>query len=89
MCFWATVHEADAGCKGVWPFMIAQLVVLFLMVLFPGTGDDPGKVVWWLDLRRFNTKEGSHDGRQNHDLERTQSEFPGHSRTAYLWLDDA
>jgi TRAP-type C4-dicarboxylate transport system permease large subunit len=21
--------------KGVWPFMIAQLVVLFLMVLFP------------------------------------------------------
>jgi TRAP-type C4-dicarboxylate transport system permease large subunit len=22
--------------KGVWPFMMAQLVVLFLMVLFPG-----------------------------------------------------
>jgi len=21
--------------KGVWPFMIAQLVILFLMVLFP------------------------------------------------------
>src|SRR5712691_1054397 len=56
---------------------------------FPGTGDDPGKVVWRLDLRRFNTKEGSHDGHQNHDLERTQSEFPGHSRAAYLWLDDA
>src|SRR6267142_4122829 len=56
---------------------------------FPGTGDDPGKVVWLLDLRRFNTKEGSHDGRQNHDPERTQSEFPGHPGAAHLWLDDA
>jgi len=47
------------------------------MVLFPGTGDDPGKVVWWLDLRRFNTKEGSHDGRQNHDLNGPNLNFLG------------
>jgi TRAP-type transport system large permease protein len=29
--------------KGVWPFMIAQLVVLFLMVLFPSTVTVPAK----------------------------------------------
>jgi TRAP-type C4-dicarboxylate transport system permease large subunit len=29
--------------KGVWPFMIAQLVVLFLMVLFPGLVMIPAK----------------------------------------------
>ena len=29
--------------KGVWPFMIAQLVVLFLMVLFPGLVTIPAK----------------------------------------------
>ena len=29
--------------KGVWPFMIAQLVVLFLMVLFPATVTVPAK----------------------------------------------
>ena len=29
--------------KGVWPFMIAQLVVLFLMVLFPGLVTVPAK----------------------------------------------
>ncbi|MGY4481936.1 tripartite ATP-independent transporter DctM subunit [Bradyrhizobium sp. LM3.2] len=34
--------------KGVWPFMIAQLIVLFAMVLFPELGDGPGKMVWRL-----------------------------------------
>ena len=29
--------------KGVWPFMIAQLVVLFLMVLFPQLVIAPAK----------------------------------------------
>ena len=29
--------------KGVWPFMIAQLVVLFLMVLFPAIVTVPAK----------------------------------------------
>jgi TRAP-type transport system large permease protein len=29
--------------KGVWPFMIAQLVVLFLMVLFPPLVTVPAK----------------------------------------------
>ncbi len=29
--------------KGVWPFMIAQLVVLFPMVLFPGLVMIPAK----------------------------------------------
>jgi TRAP-type C4-dicarboxylate transport system permease large subunit len=29
--------------KGVWPFMIAQLVVLFLMVLFPSLVMVPAK----------------------------------------------
>ena len=29
--------------KGVWPFMIAQIVVLFLMVLFPGLVTIPAK----------------------------------------------
>jgi len=29
--------------KGVWPFMIAQLIVLFLMVLFPGLVTIPAK----------------------------------------------
>lgn len=29
--------------KGVWPFMIAQLVVLFLMVIFPGLVMIPAK----------------------------------------------
>jgi TRAP-type transport system large permease protein len=32
--------------KGVWPFMIAQLVVLFLMVLFPPLVTVPAK---WFD----------------------------------------
>jgi TRAP-type C4-dicarboxylate transport system permease large subunit len=39
--------------KGVWPFMIAQLVVLFLMVLFPGLVMIPAK--WfggWIMLHR-------------------------------------
>jgi TRAP-type C4-dicarboxylate transport system permease large subunit len=43
MCSWATVHEADAGPKGVWPFMIAQLIVLFWMVFFPGLVMIPAK----------------------------------------------
>jgi TRAP-type C4-dicarboxylate transport system permease large subunit len=29
--------------KGVWPFMIAQLVVLFLMILFPSVVTVPAK----------------------------------------------
>jgi TRAP-type transport system large permease protein len=29
--------------KGVWPFMVAQLVVLFLMVIFPGLVTIPAK----------------------------------------------
>jgi TRAP-type C4-dicarboxylate transport system permease large subunit len=29
--------------KGVWPFMIAQLIVLFLMVLFPSVVTVPAK----------------------------------------------
>jgi TRAP-type C4-dicarboxylate transport system permease large subunit len=29
--------------KGVWPFMIAQLIVLFAMVLFPGLVTIPAK----------------------------------------------
>jgi TRAP-type C4-dicarboxylate transport system permease large subunit len=29
--------------KGVWPFMIAQLIVLFLMVLFPALVTGPAK----------------------------------------------
>jgi TRAP-type C4-dicarboxylate transport system permease large subunit len=33
----------DEVIKGVWPFMIAQLVVLFLMVLFPGLVMIPAK----------------------------------------------
>ncbi|MGY3356450.1 TRAP-type C4-dicarboxylate transport system permease large subunit [Bradyrhizobium sp. GM0.4] len=29
--------------KGVWPFLIAQLIVLFAMVLFPGLVTIPAK----------------------------------------------
>jgi len=59
--------------KGVWPFMIAQLVVLFLMVLFPGTGDDPGKVVGgWIyvaSIRRRGATMGRRcSGRQRASL---------------------
>ena len=45
----------DDIIKGVWPFMIAQLVVLFAMVLFPELGDDPGKMVRRLEYPEVGT----------------------------------
>ena len=33
----------DEIVKGVWPFMIAQLIVLFLMILFPALVTVPAK----------------------------------------------
>ena len=35
----------DDVIKGVWPFMLAQLIVLFLLVLFPPAGDRAGRLV--------------------------------------------
>jgi hypothetical protein len=72
--------------KGVWPFMIAQLVMLFL-IDFPGTGDGPAK--WFAArLHRNETKKRSHDGHQHHDPEWTEPEFLGFG-ASHLWLDDA
>jgi hypothetical protein len=38
---------------------------------------------------RILYKKGKPDGRQNHDLEWTEFEFPGYSRASHLWLNDA
>jgi len=42
VCGVSKVSMEDVS-KGVWPFMIAQLVVLFLMVIFPELVTIPAK----------------------------------------------
>ena len=37
--------KIDEVTKGVWPFMLAELIVMFLMVLFPQLVTVPAK---WL-----------------------------------------
>ena len=65
--------------KGVWPFMMAELVVLFLLVLFPGARHGPGQMVRRLRSAEPVATNGVDDDCAADDPERSE---PQSSRRA-------